>query len=146
MCPINIMDGNFLSQIIFYNVNNLPIRYFFHPLHVQEDNSFLNTFPDDLAFCQPAKKKILRTPNLLLILLFIFAFLSGQLCIPQIFRWWTFQLLSAFNLGILGRGRKFVNFSNSWLYIFKTVIENTCTKRRLCSFGKYISVITCFFA
>ena len=28
MCPINIMDANFLSQIIFYNVNNRLIRVF----------------------------------------------------------------------------------------------------------------------
>ena len=28
VCPINIMDVNFLSQIIFYNVNNRLVRVF----------------------------------------------------------------------------------------------------------------------
>ena len=103
---------NYSPRCENYNVNDrFLIRYSFHLLHVPQDNFFLKAVLDDLRF-------LLGKPNLLLILLFLFLFVSSQLQIPQIFvnklNEFTdfFQLPSAFNLGDFGRGRRFVNFIN----------------------------------
>ena len=129
MCPINTMDGNFLSQINFCNVNDCLICVFvilFIRSMRKKTNPSWILFMTIYGFVNFDKLFFSGIPNLILILLFLFFFFFFFLFLVNFvflkffideLNGFTdfFQLPSVFNLCAFSREREFVNFIDFWL-------------------------------